>query len=600
MNYHLINNGEQYIKSDDHYLSADMSDYNNTGTDISDYKYIDYGAINQRYDDQIAYYVGQPEYFSPYQNYIQNRSVHGSLKNNLSSDYGFVSITYDEYRQHSRTTANGYALIHVGGDDYTITNFASRNNITLFDLLRFNDNSGNAIQLGGLPAKNLGGLYTVEFTSANNSSGVRYNNNLWGILSPEILTTRTTGMHFDSYDIWYDDNVLVHPISGNWSATNINGYQNVDSAGFLKSGGYYYKNKRLIPDQFVKNSVKILFDLSNNYLYYCDINNDDYRVILSAKIPSSAAKLSNIKDFLTIENEYMPENNWGQHANCWMFKKNIDVKYLNCSFEDAVKYKPEDYVIHKDSVTKWPEFIISANNKWQKYIVPGNTTLYNTISDLPTSSFSNTGYYVLKVDVSANIKPYSAGVINTIEGNMLYEERYDPMLNACMQPYCYFTMPSAGSGTFHSKSFEGLYYIYTSGDQNESASFIASGIPRNPGSETHKLNRHGWIANDIYPSANCTAKAKWIFYKAHSNLQYDWTIEQQIDYCIYNDFLSAYIPMGFVRCSDGTHDKVVRNNDVYFGFGGLSSNDWHSSSASTTKYNVEFFHASSYYDALNG
>lgn len=74
-----------------------------------------------------------------------------------------------------------------------------------------------------------------------------------------------------------------------------------------------------------------------------------------------------------------------------------------------------------------------------------------------------------------------------------------------------------------------------------------------------------------------------------------------LDYCLYDNYVSAYRPMGYLGIGDGVNDMILRNNSAFFEFASTANHSVYSTSASTTTfYNVEFFHTSSYYDALNG
>lgn len=66
MSYTLIGNGEQLLNNDGFYLSADMSTYNDTGTNISDYKFIDYGPEDINSEEKMTYMVGSLDYLNPF------------------------------------------------------------------------------------------------------------------------------------------------------------------------------------------------------------------------------------------------------------------------------------------------------------------------------------------------------------------------------------------------------------------------------------------------------------------------------------------------------------------------------------------------------
>ena len=594
MSYELIGNGEQLLKHNGINLSADMSTYNNTGASMSNYKYIDYGSFNYGGDNgNVEYIVGQPETFSPY--YDTNFYIAiGPSSNNLSSKYGFVSITYDDYRQHSRTESNATAVIKAGTTYWSLGNFGENKQIVMSETFRSNDNSGNRYILGKYIDNSTVAAeedYSIQFISAINSSSVRYNNNLWKILTPKCGASTTTGESMSSAltDIWYDSSVLVHPVSGNWTATQINGYTEVDSNGYLKDDGYYYKYKRLIAGKLVKNTVKVLFDLSNNYLYYCDKPNNEYRVILSAKMDKDKALFSNCSSFLGIGNQWECDNPWGIGSTCWLFKKNLNVDYLNCSFEEALAYNPATYTIHKDNITTWDNITLTYSNS-SKFIVPGDTNVYTDKTFTP-SSFSGEGYYVLKASISGNTPNKRYGLLTYMGGNMLKDNIHDEYIDAYVQPLMRVEIPSAGESFYN----DGLVTYYVSAEPRSTA-MLPSGM--RDGSDATMNN--GFIRNYFPGSADRNFKIKYIFYKRKNSLAHNQTT-QMLDYCLYDNYVSAYRPMGYLGIGDGVNDMILRNNSAFFEFASTANHSVYSTSASTTTfYNVEFFHTSSYYDALNG
>lgn len=594
MSYELIGNGEQLLKHDGVNLSADMSTYNNTGAAMSNYKYIDYGSFNDGGDNgKVEYIVGQPETFSPYYGWLTYIGI-GPSSNNLSSKYGFVSITYDDYRQHSRTEANATAVVKTGTTYWQLGTLGEYKQIVMNETFKSKDNSGNRYILGtNSPSQTVASeeAYSIQFISAINSSSVRYNNNLWKILSPYCANTMTTGENMSAAlsDIWYDSSVLVNPVSGNWTATQINGYTAADSNGYLKDNGYYYKDKRLVAGKLVKNTVKVLFDLSNNYLYYCDKPNNKYRVILSAKMDKDKALFSNCSSFLEVDNEWECDNPWGQGSTCWFFKKNLNVDYLNCPFEEALEYTPAPYTIHKDNITTWDNITLTYSNS-SKFIVPGDPNVYTDKTFTP-SSFSGEGYYVFKASISGNTSAKKYGLLTYMGGNMLKDNIHDEYRDAYVQPLMRVEIPSAGASFYN----EGLVTYYVSAAPNSTAR-LPSGM--RGGSDATMSN--GFIRNYFPGSANRSFNVKYIFYKRKNSLAHNPTT-QMLDYCLYDNYVSAYRPMGYLGIGDGVNDMILRNNSAFFEFASTANHSIYSTSASTTTfYNVEFFHTSSYYDALNG
>lgn len=590
MSYELIGNGEQLLKHDGINLSADMSTYNNTGASISNYKYIDYGSFNDGgYNGTVEYIVGQPETFSPYYGWLTYIGI-GPSSNNLSSKYGFVSITYDDYRQHSRTEANATAKLN--NTYWSLRTFGEYRQICMSEALNFNDNSGNHYMIGNMNV--IGQLssypgYSIQFTEGNlSTSSFKYNNNLWKIISPYCSKRSTTAEQLYMTDIWYDSNILIHPVSGNWN-NNIDEFHRCDSAGYLKADAYFYKDKRLIANKLVKNEVKILLDLSNNYLYYCDKPNNDYRVILSAKMPKDKALFSNCSSFLEIDNQWACENPWGQNSTCWFVKKNMNVDYLNCPFEEALAYKPAPYTIHKDNITTWDNITLTYSNS-SKFIVPGDPNVYTDKTFTP-SSFSGEGYYVFKASISGDTSAKKYGLLTYMGGNMLKDNIHDEYRDAYVQPLMRVEIPSAGASFYN----EGLVTYYVSAAPNSTAR-LPSGM--RGGSDATMSN--GFIRNYFPGSADRSFNIKYIFYKRKNSLVHNPTT-QMLDYCLYDNYVSAYRPMGYLGIGDGVNDMILRNNSAFFEFASTANHSIYSTSASTTTfYNVEFFHTSSYYDALNG
>ena len=588
MSYELISNGEQLLKHDGVNLSADMSTYNNTGVAASNYKYIDYGSFNNGGDlGTVEYVVGQPETFSPYYGFM---NVSGPMNNNLNDRYGFVSITYDDYRQHSRTSANATAKLN--NTYWSLRTFGEYRQICMSEALNFNDNSGNHYMIGNIGT--IGQLvsypdYSMQFTEGNlSTSSFKCNNNLWKIISPYCSKRATTGEQLYMTDIWYDNNVLIHPISGNWN-NSIDKYHQCDSAGYLKADAFFYKDKRLIANKLVKNEVKILIDLSNNYLYYCDKPNNDYRVILSAKMPKDKALFSNCSSRFIVDNQWECENPWGQNSTCWYFRKNMNVDYLNCPFEEALAYKPAPYTIHKDNITTWDNITLTYSNS-SKFIVPGDPNVYTDKTFTP-SSFSGDGYYVLKATISADTSAKKYGLLTYMGGNMLKDNIHDEYRDAYVQPLMRVEIPSAGVGFYN----DGLVTYYVSAAPNSTAR-LPSGMRGN----SDATMSNGFIRNYIPGSADRNLKIKYIFYKRKNSLSYKWTT-QMLDYCLYDNYVSAYRPMGYLGIGDGVDDMILRNNSAFFEFASTANHSVSQTSASTTTfYNVEFFHTSSYYDALNG
>ena len=590
MSYELIGNGEQLLKHDGVNISADMSTYNNTGAALSNYKYIDYGSFNDGGDNgSVEYIVGQPETFSPYYGYMTYVGT-GPSSNNLSSKYGFVSITYDDYRQHSRTSANATAKLTT--TLHNVGTFAEWQQICLGDSIKLCDNSGNRFEIGNIDeiGKLIGNAsYSVQFIAGNASnSSFKYNNNLWKIITPYCTKETTTGADFNMYDIWYDNNVLIHPVSGNWN-NSIDKYHDCDSAGYFKADAFFYKDKRLIANKLVKNDVKILLDLSNNYLYYCDKPNNDYRVILSAKMPKDKALFSNCSSFLEVDNEWECDNPWGIGSKCYLFKKNLNVDYLNCPFEEALSYKPAPYTIHKDNITTWDNITLTYSNS-SKFIVPGDPNVYTDKTFTP-SSFSGEGYYVFKASISGDTSAKKYGLLTYMGGNMLKDNIHDEYRDAYVQPLMRVEIPSAGESFYN----EGLVTYYVSAAPNSTAE-LPSGM--RGGSDATMNN--GFIRNYFPGSADRNFKIKYIFYKRKNSLPHNQTT-QMLDYCLYDNYVSAYRPMGYLGIGDGVNDMILRNNSAFFEFASTANHSVYSTSASTTTfYNVEFFHTSSYYDALNG
>jgi len=111
---------------------------------------------------------------------------------------------------------------------------------------------------------------------------------------------------------------------------------------------------------------------------------------------------------------------------------------------------------------------------------------------------------------------------------------------------------------------------------------------------------NGFIRNYFPGSADRNFKIKYIFYKRKNSLAHNPTT-QMLDYCLYDNYVSAYRSMGYLGIGDGVNDMILRNNSAFFEFASTANHSVYSTSASTTTfYNVEFFHTSSYYDALNG
>lgn len=595
MSYTLIGNGEQLLKHDGVNLSADMSTYNNTGSNISDYKFIDYGPEKINSEEKMTYMIGSLDYLNPSPAEPWPFESPASQGNSLSSKYGFVCITFDEYRQNSRTETNATATVNTG-TYYSLSNLAAYKLINMNWALSWKSSSGTCYQIGQGSSSGdwYGNHYTMEFISGTTTS-VKYNNNMWEICSPGLRNFYGSSPQYYLYDIWYDNNVIVYPISGSWSYTATDKHNQVTNEGFLRSNAFYYRNKRLVSGKLVKNSSKFLLDLSNNSLYYCDKVNDNYRMLISAKVPKELP-LYDVKNLFGLEAHWATENAWGGGASCWFLTKDLQVKYLNCPLEEAIAYKPSANTVVKDNVTVWDNIHLD-NSSTPRYIVPGDNTIYTDPELVNTSSFSNTGYYVLKCDISGGSNKYSYPAEGMLCGNMFKNDINDEVLNAPVTPLS-LTYFGADTGTYYGK-FMGLAYSYVSSSPSNTAGF-SSGYKQYSDSNRQHLNYNYFISNNIPQSANNTVKAKWIFYKAKTYpLWNDFSYTQQIDFCLYDNLISGYMPKGYIRTGDGIKTNVLTNNNVYFMFDTLK---WNNTAVNNeVKYsNIEFFHTSSYYDALNG
>lgn len=599
MSYTLIGNGEQLLNNDGFYLSADMSTYNDTGTNISDYKFIDYGPedINSE-EEKMTYMIGNLDYLNPLPSPVATAPFdsHASQGNNLSSKFGFVCITFDEYRQHSRTETNATAEVNTTNTPYyrlgALTEYKF---INMNWALAWKSSSGTCYQIGqGSSSGDLYGThYTMEFISGTTTS-VKYNNNMWEICSPGLRNFIGESPQYNLYDIWYDNNEIVYPTAGSWSYTATDKYNEVTNEGFLKSNAFYYRNKRLISGKLVKNSSKILIDLSNNNLYYCDKENDNYRMLISAKVPKELP-LYDVKNLFGLEAHWSTENSHGGAAGCWFLTKDLQVKYLNCPLNEAIEYKPSANTINKDSVTVWDDINLD-NSSTPRYIVPGDNTIYTDPNLVYTSSFSNTGYYVLKCDISGVSNEYSCPAEGMLCGNMFKNDTNDEFLNVPVTP---LSLTFLGTANSNYDKFMGLADTYVTASSNKTSTFD-NGYKLYSDSSRKKLGNNYFISNDLAVSANHSLKAKWIFYKSKTSpLWDDYSYTQQIDYCLYDNLISAYMPKGYIRTGDGIKNNVLTNNNVYFMFVTLK---WSNTAVTNdVKYsNIEFFHTSSYYDALNG
>lgn len=594
--YDLIGNGEKLLKHNGVFLSADMSDYNNTGVSLSRYNYINYGNLGSGgYDTYMTYIVGYEDNFNPADNPVLASLPAGNV--DLPSNKGFVSITYDEYRANSRTETNATAKVNTG-TYYDLNSLAEHKPIDMsLSFLIGEPYTSGCWEIG----QNSGswntymGFCSMQFISGTSSS-VKYNNNMWGIFNPGIKTYES-GTYLKN--IWYDNNVVVYPMTGRWSYTATDRYNEVTNDGFLKSNAFYFRNKRLVANKLVKNSAKLLLDLTNNNLYYCDMNNNNYRMIISGQVPSGVS-LNNIKDRLWVKYNWDCENAWGGKSTCDYYIKNLNIDYLNCSLQDAIKYKPVQKQIYKDRITNW------GNTKFTKgsptvYLVPGDTTKYTNPEFVNPSSFSDSGFYVFKCEISGNTNIAGKSVQGRIAGNMFKDTIFDSNNGTPIYP-CSFTIMDIDDVATHNRMY-GINTNYASAAGNHTAALNSGFKYLSNADKNYNLTNkatYSFISDKIEASSNNNVKVKWIFYKAKKAVNgTTYTYAQQIDYCLYNDIVSSYVPRGYMRVGDGSYNDTLTNNDAYFEIVMLNNSNT-SVNPSMEFKNMEFFHTSSYYDALNG
>lgn len=589
--YDLIGNGEQLLKHNGVFLSANMSNYNNTGTNITNSKYINYGLTNSGVDDNtMQYVVGIEDYLNPFPgNPFELLFTAAITPVSLSSKNGYIAITFDEYRANSRTETNATAKVNTG-TYWKLGELAERKPINMG--LSLSWNSGNNYtrwQMGGV------GGYSMQFLSGN-SSAVKYNNNMWRILRPGM---RTSNSSCKLKDVWYNNNVVVYPMSGSWSYTATDRYNEVTDEGFLKSDAYYYRSKRLVANKLVKNSVKVLLDLSNNYVYYCDKDNNNYRVLISAKVPKEVP-LVNDENIYSLETYCNTENAWGAVASAWYYIKDLNVKHLNCSLQDAINYNPVPAPIYKDRITNW------GNTKFTKgsptvYLVPGDTTKYTDPELVNPSSFSDSGFYVFKCEISGNTNIKGKSVQGRIAGNMFKDSIFDSNIGTPIYP-CSYAIMDIDDVASNNRMY-GINTNYASATGNHTAALNSGMSYLSNAKNSYNLTTnatYSFISDKIEASSNNNVKVKWIFYKARAGVNYKpYTYAQQIDYCLYNDIVSSYVPRGYMRVGDGSYNDTLTNNDAYFEIVMLNNSNT-SVNPSMEFKNMEFFHTSSYYDALNG
>lgn len=582
------------LQHDGVFVSADMTNYNSAGDFIS-HKLIDYGPYRSfgDYDrpyEIVMYGKGMTEYASPAINsYVTGTSYPYTGK--------YLTVfTFDDYRQHSWATDT----LTASGNGGYFTDKLERKNVCMTISLPITDISGYNARFGIEDAHVPYPLYTAKVKSINGST-LTFDNRYWQIVNPHIGESYFSPMAGYLQDIWYDTNVIECPAD---SPSGYRGYRLINTKGYYRGPGshpnraFYYNEPKYNQNELRKESMKWIINHTDNTIIICDKFNGSYRPLISGTFPD----YYNMKDFRNLCIEFASEasNAWGVGALFSRIVKNLKMYKLNCPVDVAIQSEPpEEEPIYKDNITQWEDFSITKETPVVA-MRPGDTTLHtsNTLLDkagmealCPGSAFSGTGYYVYKATWDRHTN-YSGRVPKTYFCGNMESGSYDNYFSGAALPNALVDTSATGdynvllNGFIQSGSSTTEYPMAVSGTRGYA--------PVNDIWDNKYNNKLGYFYRSKLKSENISAK--YILYNVASK-----KITTRVEYCEYIPEYSSYIPICYIQSNKGYAPNVINNTNLYFSYVREPM-----SRASDDKgqqlwvRNSEFFHTSSYYDALNG
>lgn len=561
------------------FIKPDFSRYDSSGTFLDENKFIDYGFYNYK-PANIDYAYGTKEYKSPFVHEYSYIVTAGSLS---FSSNELTVISFDDYRQSSIASGS----LTASGTNFDISDVAQHKRLCFSMGLYVLNNSAHLSILGQYNPYDRYNCYTLKATKYANNK-VTLDNRYWQIINPHIVCEHVSGHSMYLEDVWYDHNVAVRPsdVASGW-----NGFTRINRDGYYIHDGIYYKDPVYKVDGIVKKTMKWIVNHRDNSIIICDKNNGSYRPIVSGKFPDEFP----IQNFRPFGIDFGSENvnAWGGVANNAFIVKNLKFYKMNCPISQAISSEPPLYKpIYKDSITNYPDMILTSANSYVGFC-PGNNELYysttanreEAFENTPKSSFSNSGFFVYKATIDrSNISAEAPYMVFC--GNMCNTSAYDSYLNYYNIPLSYIktsqrntvllvmnthnTSAASSSAAYNSH----LHFYNSSADAG-----TAAGVPK--GDKISGFNKK------YNPSTSGYVSAKYIFYKGDSNVV-------RCEYSEYDTNYSSYVPVCWIG-KYTQYSDVIQYNNAFFSYCLSSYN-----SASAQVKNAEFFRTTSYYDALNG
>lgn len=585
------------LQHDGVFISADMTNYNSSGDFIS-HKLIDYGPYSGFVDDDVVmmYGKGMTEYANPVFNSI-----------GIGAGYPYTGkyltvFTFDDYRQHSWATDT----LTASGNGSVFNDRLERNRVCMTVSMPINDISGYNARFGISDAHVPYPLYTAKVKSINGST-LTFDNRYWQIVDTHIGAAHVSAMTGYLQDIWYDTNVIECPAN---SPGGYQGYREINTQGYYRgySGdgavpnrAFYYNEPKYNSNELRKESMKWIINHTDNTIIICDKFNGSYRPLISGTFPD----YYDMKNFrnLCIEFGQYPTNAWGGKAHFSRIVKNLKMYKLNCPVEVAIQSEPpEEEPIYKDNITQWEDFSITKETPVVA-MRPGDTTLHtsNTLLDkagmealCPGSAFSGTGYYVYKAIWDRHTN-YSGRVPKTYFCGNMASGSYDNYFSGAALPNA--LVDTSATGDYNVL----LINFIQSGSSTTEYPMAVSGqrgyAPVDYGWYIGADDKLNYFYRESVKSENISAK--YILYNVLAGNR----ISTRVEYCEYIPVYSSYIPICYIQSEKGytwSIPNVIDNTNLYFSYVREPMKDSYEKGQQLWVRNSEFFHTSSYYDALNG
>lgn len=582
------------------YLSADMTNYNSSGELIS-HKLLEYGPYSAAGDyggpgEIVMYGKDMVEYDNPVFDSIGIGAYYPYTGKHLTV------FTFDDYRQHSWATDT----LTASGNGTYFNDRLERNNVCMSISMTINDISGYNARFGIADAHVPYGRYTAKVKSINGST-LTFDNRYWQIVNPHIGAAHVSAMTGWLQDIWYDTNVIECPAD---SPSGYQGYRLINTHGFYKNNStspnraFYYNEPKNFQNELRKVTMKWIINHTDNTIIICDKFNGSYRPLISGTFPD----YYDMKNFRNLCIEFGSEasNAWGVAARFSRIVKNLKMYKLNCPIDLAIQYEPpEEKPIYKDNITQWEDFSITKETPVVA-MRPGDTTLHtsNTLLDkagmealCPGSAFSGTGYYVYKATWDRHTN-YSGRVPKTYFCGNMASGSYDNYVSGAVLPNALIDTSATGN-----------YNVLLNGFIQSGSSTTEYPLAES-GTRPYAQVDNAWIGNYNYKLRyfyknklkNEDISAKYILYNVSGN--YNRKYYTRVEYCEYIPECSSYIPICYIQAEKGyirTTPNVIDNTNLYFSYV-REPMSWSSYEKGQQLWvrNSEFFHTSSYYDALYG